>query len=154
MRLTANDWRVLKAAEEAMATWGGVIPHGARDWMAIRRLEREKLILQSNDWADCKTCAEPHEGPSFAITVWGARALAQADEVAEARAYRTELRRRINGHKGVGKHTRPATARERILRASHVWLHEGLRDVYEDESWSVEDYIVQLVAHRYPEVPL
>lgn len=75
-RLTANDLRVLRAAAKASETWGGFMPHGARDWVAIRRLEREQLVECNNDWADCQTCAESHEGPSFAVTGWGHRALA------------------------------------------------------------------------------
>jgi len=80
MWLTANDRWVLQAAATAMKTWGGDMPHGARDWIAIRRLERETFIACNNDWADCQTCARPHEGPAYEITVWGWRALTEGQE--------------------------------------------------------------------------
>jgi hypothetical protein len=69
----------------------------------------------------------------------------------EARAYRTALRRHINMHKGTGKHNRPATQRERFLRASRIALMEcpGLS---EDKAWTIEEYIAALVAYRYPGV--
>jgi hypothetical protein len=80
MRLTVNDRRVLQAAAKAFETWEGIMPHGSADWTAIRRLEREQLVDKCNDWADCQTCAQTHEGPAFAITVWGWRALVDTDE--------------------------------------------------------------------------
>ena len=66
-----------------------------------------------------------------------------------AKAYRTELRRAVNMHKGVGKSTRPATPRERFLRASHIALRE-CPGLFEDKAWTSDEYIERMVAYRYP----
>jgi hypothetical protein len=67
----------------------------------------------------------------------------------DATAYRTELRRGINMHKGVGRQCRPVTLRERFLRASWIALRECPRLV-EDPTWTIEEYIEQMVEYRYP----
>ena len=75
-----------------------------------------------------------------------------------AKAYRTELRRAVNMHKGMGRHCRPATMRERWGRLAR--LCEGKLNDALVESWTlvpwvrpealIDDVIERLVALRYP----
>jgi hypothetical protein len=82
MKLTTNDMRVLRAMQKALhpslggnGDFDGFIPHGSRDWIAVRRLLRNDLIKQLNEYAECQTCPEPHEEAAFCFTHWGMREL-------------------------------------------------------------------------------
>ena len=75
--LSDNDRRVLVAIERACREWDGYIPHGAADWTAIRRLLAERLVEPTNDFGDCQTCPEPHEGEIFVLTAHGLRHAAE-----------------------------------------------------------------------------
>lgn len=68
--LTPNDRRVLDAIDVACGEYDGFMPHGARDWVAIRRLERAGMV-ESTDFATCCTCAEGHEGWAYTLTKKG-----------------------------------------------------------------------------------
>jgi len=82
MKLTLNDWRVLKnIAKQTPLALGGegnydsFMPHGSRDWTAVYRLREEKFIEEISEYADCQTCYKTHEGPAYIATHWGFRAL-------------------------------------------------------------------------------
>ena len=66
--LSGNDLRVLRAVEYACGEWDGFIPHGASDWMAIRRLEQESLVEQCDDYGSCQTCGREHESAMYRLT--------------------------------------------------------------------------------------
>ena len=65
---------------KATEVYDGYMPHGSRDWTAIRRLQREALVEASNDFADCMTCPTMHEGPAFRLTVHGMHAVEPTEE--------------------------------------------------------------------------
>jgi len=81
-RLTANDMRVLREMEHVLlpslggnGDCDGFMPHGARDWTAIRRLWSEQRVEPINDFATCQMCRYLHEGQAFVLTHWGMREL-------------------------------------------------------------------------------
>lgn len=76
VKLTANDKRVLLAAEKACETWDGFMPHGIADWTAIRRLQEHVFVEQSEEYHDCQTCPVSHEGSAYRLTIWAQHFLA------------------------------------------------------------------------------
>lgn len=80
LALTKNDWRVLRNIQRACGEWDGYTPHGSRDWIGIRRLEAEVLVERSNEYAECQSCREPHEGWAFRLSIWGERVLGGCDD--------------------------------------------------------------------------
>lgn len=74
MTMSSNDWRVLNACRKADEHFDGFAPHGSRDWTAIRRLEREKLVECVAEFGMCHTCPTMHEVPVYRPTIWGMRA--------------------------------------------------------------------------------
>jgi hypothetical protein len=65
--LTANDLRVVDAVSWAEEQWDGYCPHGARDWIAIRRLEKLGKV-KSTGSGECQTCPAPHDCQIFVLT--------------------------------------------------------------------------------------
>ena len=86
MKLSANDMRVLHAMRNVLhpshggnGDFDGFMPHGSRDWIAIRRLLREGYVEQSNEYGTCQTCSDPHEDAMFTLTHWAFRLFAPED---------------------------------------------------------------------------
>ena len=86
MKRTANDMRVLLVIQNVLrpslggnGDFDGFIPHGSGDWLAVRRLSREGLVEQLDEYAECQTCSEPHDGAAFFLTHWGLRELGTED---------------------------------------------------------------------------
>ncbi|HET9554315.1 MAG TPA: hypothetical protein VFP50_15240 [Anaeromyxobacteraceae bacterium] len=73
-RLTDNDSRVLRAVEVACGEFDGFAPHGARDWVAVRRLRASGLVVQNAD-GRCETCPEGHDTLLYVLTSAGEAAL-------------------------------------------------------------------------------
>ncbi len=78
--MTANDLRVLRAVSEACEKFDGFIPHGPRDWVAVKRLRAAGLVQYHGEAVcqDCDTEAhrfEPVELSAFTITDAGRGAL-------------------------------------------------------------------------------
>ena len=83
MKLTDNDMRVLQVMRNVLhpsrggnGDFDGFMPHGSRDWLAIRRLLRDDYVEQLNEYATCQTCEEPHEDAAFTLTHWAFRLFA------------------------------------------------------------------------------
>lgn len=85
LNLSKNDVRMLYAAERACAEWDGVAPHGAAEWIAIRRLESKGLVdyFGMGICEDCDTAshrADPTEVHVYRLTEMGKKAHEDAYE--------------------------------------------------------------------------
>ena len=65
--MTINDLRVLESVRFAVRQWDGFAPHGARDWVAIRRLVKAGEA-RSIGYGECQSCSEPHDCELFVPT--------------------------------------------------------------------------------------
>lgn len=66
IKLTANDKRVLRAIAEAEQHYDGFAPHGAANWVAIKRLVKWNLVFYA-DFGTCETCDLRHETAIYKI---------------------------------------------------------------------------------------
>lgn len=86
MKLTTNDMRVLRAMRQVLSPslggngdFDGFMPHGSADWTATRRLLKGQYVERLNEYANCQTCSDPHEGEAFKLTHWALRVFAPED---------------------------------------------------------------------------
>lgn len=76
MALSENDLRVLSSAERSCSAYDGFAPHGAADWLGVRRLVVAGL-LEPTEPGICEDCdsalhnAEPTEVALFRLTEAG-----------------------------------------------------------------------------------
>lgn len=81
MKLSDNDARVMRAAVRVQESgYDGFSPHGAADWVAVRRLVAAGL-LRFGGFGVCEDCdspahrRDPTESQMFIVTADGARTL-------------------------------------------------------------------------------